>query len=175
LRRHSTLFSSSISVLALAAIGCGGTDPVPSDAGVDAPVATSDGGPADGARTGGSTMMCGTMLCMGGNNLRACCPGEPTATSCGVSFTTVGPALGLSPICATLEHEGALDEACPDTTIRLSASMSLTAEGCCRPDGQCGYDFSNPQIVDLAGFDLGCITSGILPDAGTPASCTPGS
>jgi hypothetical protein len=89
--------------------------------------------------TGGSgkpSVMCGDKTCTVSD----------LATTFGIApcCTTEGECGGLGGMCLALGQEGEPDTACPSAT-----SSGYTLSGCCRPDGQCGVDFS--------GVGWGCV------------------
>jgi hypothetical protein len=47
--------------------------------------------------------------------------------------------------------------------------IPITAPGCCRPNGMCGYDLD--RIGGFISLGLGCVDSTPFADGGTPMTC----
>jgi len=134
------------------------------------------GGAAGGAggSAGASTMTCGTASCSGVpvpflGELAPCCPPN-TTDKCGLDVSQ----LVQKQACVEKNQPGDLNSQCPDNQIQGGGGVSITLQGCCKPDtNTCGYLMNNIASFNIG---LGCVdptSVGFTPDGGVK-SCTPG-
>jgi hypothetical protein len=131
-----------------------------------------------------SSTSCGTQTCMGTSlellpgSLPPCCP-EQTANVCGLDTAELLPiGIHLDPACQEKEQPGVPDSNCPRGKLALTLPFLTSdgatilydqpVEGCCRPNGQCGYFFDHSTSLLP---DLGCVDASLMSDAGAPQRC----
>jgi hypothetical protein len=98
-----------------------------------------------------------------------CCSGGDT---CGLSVSEqTGSIVSIGAGCYELAQEGNADTTCPVFAFTNPITqMPAEFDGCCRPNGECGY------AVDLSSADgpnLGCVPAACSGGA-TVTTCTPG-
>ncbi len=73
--------------------------------------------------------------------------------------------------CQPLAQPGVKDATCPNSAATPVSGTALTIKfpGCCRSNGQCGYQLDS--IGGVIALGLGCVDSAPFLDGGTPASC----
>ena len=100
-----------------------------------------------------------------------CCADADTNT-CGLDSTVLamfGPSFAEA--CQPLAQPGVKDASCPNSAATPVSGTALTIKfpGCCRPNGQCGYQLDS--IGGVIALGLGCVDSSPFLDGGTPTSC----
>jgi hypothetical protein len=129
---------------------------------------SQDGACTDPCSCGGDT--CESYMLGGLLPVPACCSGGST---CGLSADPATASIvGIAPGCYEGGQEGNADTACPQYDfINPLDQMPASFDGCCRPNGECGY------LVDLTsaeGPNLGCVPADCS-TGGSVTTCTPGS
>lgn len=140
------------------AMGCGSSD--------DGPKSSGDAGSQD-ASNALPTRRCGSVSCEGLKlpvdglpPLQPCCPEGDAEDACGLD-TSVLSVLGV-PIerqCEPRSQPGERDPSCPASPANAlpDTGLSVSFEGCCRPDGRCG--FLVDRVLGVLNLGLGCVDS----------------
>ncbi len=173
--------------MALPACGGNSTDgsgaPAGGSGGASGHGASGSAGKTASAGSAGNTstpapVVCGKSMCkavvipqVADFAIPGCCADADTNT-CGLDSSVLamfGPTFAEA--CQPLGQPGVKDASCPASPASPVAGTALTIKfpGCCRANGQCGYQLDS--IGGVIALGLGCVDSAPFLDGGTPASC----
>jgi hypothetical protein len=143
-----------------------------SSGGVNSGGTTPTGG--DGG-TGGSSTECAGLVCdpliLPGPYppVEACCA---AGNQCGLDGSALEEfGITLVAACQARDQPGEVDSECDPSPPFQTDFGDLSFDGCCTPEGHCGYLLDN--AFNLITIGLGCVDTAVVEGA-VPASCTPG-
>ena len=177
-----------VAAIALPACGGNSSDPGGSSGGSSGSGGKGSSGAAgtgsttdsagDGSNPPPEPVVCGKSMCkpvvipqVSDFAIPGCCADAATNT-CGLDSSVLamfGPTFAMA--CQPLGQPGVKDASCPNSPATPVAGTPLTIKfpGCCRANGECGYQLDS--IGGVIALGLGCVDSAPFLDGGTPASC----